>query len=101
LSKGGSRSIKKSSSDGNVSEELQEISIAEEGCNTAIYHLGWGQAELSALFYCLNYATKPPPPCEEKMPFGAGQGFSGRKALGFHQARWFACASWRALGGGL
>ena len=36
--------------------------IAEEGRNTAIYHLGCGQAQLSALFYCLSYVTKPP--CE-------------------------------------
>ena len=28
------------------------------GCNTAIYHLGCGQVQLSALFYCLDYVTK-------------------------------------------
>ena len=32
-------------------------------------------------------------------PFGPGQGCSTRATLEFHQALWFACASWRALGG--
>jgi hypothetical protein len=32
------------------------------GSNTAIYYLGCGQAQLSALFCCLDYAIKPP--CE-------------------------------------
>jgi len=43
---------------GNVSEELQELSIAKGGHSTAIYHPGYGQSLLSALFYCLNYVTK-------------------------------------------
>ena len=28
------------------------------GCITTIYHLGCGQVQLSALFYCLDYVTK-------------------------------------------
>jgi hypothetical protein len=32
------------------------------GSNTTIYYLGCGQAQLSALFCCLDYTIKPP--CE-------------------------------------
>ena len=35
-----------------------EATIDVRGCNTTIYHLGCGQVQLSALFYCLDYVTK-------------------------------------------
>jgi hypothetical protein len=50
LSKDSSGSSKKSRSNGNVSEKLEELFVAEEGRNTSVYHLGCHQAQLSALF---------------------------------------------------
>ena len=42
--------------------QLQEPPIAEEDQNNAICDLVYGQAQLSILFYCLDYATNLP--CE-------------------------------------
>ena len=42
---------------GRVTDYNETISSVR-GCNTAIYHLGCGQAQLSALFYCMDYVTK-------------------------------------------
>jgi hypothetical protein len=49
--------VKRAFSNGNVSEELQELSIAENGRNTAKYQLGCGHAQLSVFFYWA--ATSP------------------------------------------
>jgi hypothetical protein len=67
LSKGNSGSSKKSRSNGSAPEELHGLSIAKVGCTTSIYHLGCGQAQLIALFYCFDYVTKPP--CETQVAF--------------------------------
>jgi hypothetical protein len=61
LSKDNSGSSKKNRRNYNVPEKLQELTIAEEGCNTAINHLSCGQAPLLTFFYCLNYVIRPNP----------------------------------------